>query len=412
MEPARGDVIRWTLAVCCLSLALGAAAADDDSRLRALKQEIGADERRVARTAAERRAMERKLQDAEAELAALRKREARLVAEVDSAKRQLQQLDARRSRVETTRQRQLQRLADDVAVAYRLGRSEPFKALLNQEDPHAAARMMQYYGYFAAARAEQLAGYRDAVAELDALEAEAAAERTRVQARQEQLEQERAQLAASLDKRRTLVAALAAQLTDERSRLQQKHAEANRLQRLLEELARRKAANEQAARDKAASERAAREKADGEKAARKPADKPVSGGSGAFARQAGQLPWPVAGRLLHRFGASQAGALRWNGWMLAVAEGTPVRAVHAGTVVFADYLRGYGELVIVDHGNGYLTLYAHNQRLLKAAGGAVAGGEAVAHAGNSGGQRDSALYFEIRQGGKPLDPARWLRRQP
>lgn len=385
-------MIRRALAVCCLSLVFGAAAADDGSRLRALKQEIGADERRIAQTAAERRAMERKLQDAEAELATLRKREARLVAAVAAARRQLQQLDARRARVEATRQRQLRRLADDVAVAYRLGRSEPFKALLNQEDPRAAERMMQYYGYFAAARAEQLAGYRAAVAALQTLEDEAAAERTRLQGSQERLVKEQTRLEASLGKRRALVAALAAQLTDERARLQQKQAEAKRLQRLLEELASRKAASEMAA--------------------GKPADKSVNGGGGAFARQAGQLPWPVAGRLLHRYGASQAGALRWNGWMLAVAEGTPVRAVHAGTVVFADYLRGYGELVIVDHGNGYLTLYAHNQRLLKAAGGAVAGGETVAHAGNSGGQRDSALYFEIRQGGKPLDPAHWLRRQP
>lgn len=96
--------------------------------------------------------------------------------------------------------------------------------------------------------------------------------------------------------------------------------------------------------------------------------------------------------------------------MIAAREGDAVRAVHAGTVVFADYLRGHGELIILDHGGGYLTLYAHNQSLLKSVGETVNGGDVIARAGNSGGLRESALYFEIRRGGKTLDPALWLRK--
>lgn len=371
------------LSICGLSIDLGAAAADDtDSRLRELKQEIVAGERRVEQTGAARREQERALEREEIALAALRKREARLAADIAAAKRQLQQIETRRTDVEATRQRQLRRLADDVAVAYRLGHSEPLKVLLNQENPLAAERMLRYYGYFAAARGEQLAGYREAAEELKALEAAAAAERTRLQASQERLANEQARMRAGVHKRQQLVAALAAQLGDERVRLRQQQSEAKRLQRLLDELV------------------------------STPASPPAGAGKGPFASRAGQLPWPVNGQLLHRYGASRADALRWNGWLLAVAEGTPVRAVHVGTVVFADYLRGYGELIIVDHGNDYLTLYAHNQQLLKTAGSPVTGGETVARAGNSGGRRDSALYFEIRQGGKPLDPARWLRGQP
>lgn len=376
------------LGICGLSIALGAGAADDTgSRLRELQQAIVAGERRAEQTGAARREQERALQREEIALAELRKREAQLAADIAAAKRHLQQIESRRTDVEATRQRQLRRLADDVAVAYRLGHSEPFKVLLNQEDPLAAERMLRYYGYFAAARGEQLAGYREAAAELKALEAAAAAERSRLHANQEQLANEQARMRAGVQKRQQLVAALAVQLGDERVRLRQQHAEAKRLQRLLDELA-------------------------SAPASPPAASPPVGAGKGPFARRAGQLPWPVNGQLLHRYGASRADTLRWNGWLLAVAEGAPVHAVHAGTVVFADYLRGYGQLIILDHGHDYLTLYAHNQQLLKLAGNPVTGGEAVARAGNSGGQRDSALYFEIRRGGKPLDPAHWLRSQP
>lgn len=366
---------RLAIACCLLGLAT-AGAADDQARLRGLKQEIGAGERRIEQTDAERRALERALQTAETEIARLRRRQGQLAAEIASAERELTRLEAQRADTEAQGQRQLQRLHDDIAIAYRLGRSEPLKVLLNQEDPLAADRMMQYYGYLVAARAEQLAGLRATVAELGALTATVAAERAQLETRRTALAQELAQLDATAQQRRTLVGALAEQLADERARLHKMAEEARRLQRLLDDLARA----------------------------------PAAAGSGAFASQAGRLPWPAAGRLLNRYGASRASSLAWSGWMIAAREGDAVRAVHAGTVVFADYLRGHGELIILDHGGGYLTLYAHNQSLLKSVGETVNGGDVIARAGNSGGLRESALYFEIRRGGKTLDPALWLRK--
>jgi len=368
-------VIRLAIACCLLGLA-AAGAADDQARLRDLKQEIGAGERRIEQTDAKRQALERALQTAETEIARLRRRHGELAAEIASAARALTRLETRRARTEAQGQRQLQRLHDDIAIAYRLGRSEPLKVLLNQEDPLAADRMMQYYGYLAAARAEQLAGLRETMAELGALTATVAAERAQLETRRMTLARELGQLDTTAQQRRTLVSALAEQLADERARLHKMAGEARRLERLLDDLARA----------------------------------PAPAGSGAFASQAGRLPWPAAGRLLNRYGATRASSLPWSGWMIAAREGDAVRAVHAGTVVFADYLRGHGELIILDHGGGYLTLYAHNQSLLKAVGETVNAGDVIARAGNSGGLRESALYFEIRRGGKTLDPALWLRK--
>lgn len=368
-------MIRPIVACCALSLALAAGAADDSAaRLQGLHREIGAGERRIEEAAAQRKSLESELQRAEIELAGLQRRSAQLAAEIGAAEQRLAALTERRRAIEVVRDRQLQRLADDIAIAYRLGQGEPLKMLLNLEDPSAVDRMLRYYGYFVAARAEQLAGYQRTVAELDAIAGQAEAERSRLLAGRAALEQERQRQDELADRRRSLIAALDTQLADERARVRKLRAESKRLQRVLERLAH----------------------------TAEPA------GGGPFAERIGRLAWPVAGRLLNRYGASREGALRWSGWMIAVEDGAPVHAVHSGKVVFSDYLRGHGQLIILDHGGGYLTLYAHNQALLATAGSQVEGGAVIARAGNSGGLGQSALYFEIRQGSKTLDPGRWL----
>ena len=132
-------------------------------------------------------------------------------------------------------------------------------------------------------------------------------------------------------------------------------------------------------------------------------------GNDAFTRLRGQLNWPVSGQLVARFGDARAGGVRWDGVLVATERGTPVRAVCAGRVIYADWLPGLGLLAIVDHGDGYLSLYGHNDRLLKAAGETVAAGDTIAAAGDSGGSSRPELYFEIRKAGKPVDPRPWFR---
>ena len=132
-----------------------------------------------------------------------------------------------------------------------------------------------------------------------------------------------------------------------------------------------------------------------------------------FSRLKGQLTWPVAGRLVHDFGQPRAGGeLRWNGVVLSAPRGREVRSVYHGRVVFADWLTGMGLLVIVDHGEGYMSLYGYNETTLKTVGDWVAPGDVIATVGESGGQPQPALYFELRQGARPIDPGAWFSRRP
>jgi len=133
--------------------------------------------------------------------------------------------------------------------------------------------------------------------------------------------------------------------------------------------------------------------------------------SASFASLKGKLPWPTDGRVLRNYGTPRVSdKMRWQGLLIGGNEGSPVRAVHHGRIVFSDYLRGQGLLLIIDHGAGYLTLYAHNQALYKELGEWVEAGELVAALGNSGGQQTAALYFELRHNGEPTNPKRWFKR--
>ena len=132
-----------------------------------------------------------------------------------------------------------------------------------------------------------------------------------------------------------------------------------------------------------------------------------------FSDLKGRLTWPVAGTLLHDFGQSRAtGSLKWNGVVLAAPRGREIRAIYHGRVIFADWLVGMGLLVIVDHGEGYMTLYGYNETTLKSVGDWVAPGDVIATVGDSGGQSRPGLYFEIRQGTRPLRPGSWVSKRP
>ena len=130
-----------------------------------------------------------------------------------------------------------------------------------------------------------------------------------------------------------------------------------------------------------------------------------------FSELRGQLAWPVKGRLVKDFGQPKAGSLTWNGVLLGARHGDPVRALYHGRVVFADWLAGMGLLIVIDHGQGYMSLYGHNDALLREAGDWVEPGERIALVGESGGQQESALYFEIRHSGVPENPRRWIKRR-
>ena len=205
------------------------------------------------------------------------------------------------------------------------------------------------------------------------------------------------QLARESEARRLVLQKLSSQIRTQRKEITTLERNEKRLTDLIDKLA-----------------RLAQPKAPAEKPARAgPRNEllPEAGFAGAFASLRGKLRLPTRGELASRFGSQrEGGGTTWKGLFIRAAQGEEVRAVAPGRVVFADWMRGFGNLLIVDHGNEYLSIYGNNESLFRQAGEAVGSGDAIARVGNSGGNPESGLYFELRHQGKPFDPLAWVRR--
>jgi len=275
-----------------------------------------------------------------------------------------------------------QQLEAQVRTAYTSGQQERIKLLLNQHDPATIGRLMTYYRYMSEFRGENIGAVNNHIAELTDLRQQAAAEESRIAGLARAQAAELAELDAAQNQRQDLLATLKAKIAEEGSQIKRLAAEEQDLARLIAELTSILS------------------------------DYPITSEE-PFSKFRGRLTWPVAGTLLHDFGQPRgSNQLKWNGVVLAAPRGREVRSIYHGRVVFADWLAGMGLLVIVDHGEGYLTLYGYNETTLKSAGDWVAPGDVIATVGDSGGQQQSGLYFEIRKGTKPVNPRRWVSKQP
>ncbi len=273
-------------------------------------------------------------------------------------------------------------LAAQVRAAYTSGQQGRVKLLLNQQDPATVGRLLKYYEYVAAYRAANVAAVNDNLLELAELKNEAADEEERITRLARAQLKELSDLDQAQDERRQLLASLNTQIQDEGTEIERLAAQEKDLARLIAELKSILS------------------------------DYPITSEE-PFTAYKGKLTWPVAGQLLHDYGQSRAsGQLKWNGVVLAAPRGREVRAVYHGRVIFADWLAGMGLLVVVDHGEGYMTLYGYNETVLKSPGDWVAPGDVIATVGDSGGQPQSSLYFEVRQGTRPVNPRTWVSRQP
>jgi len=275
-------------------------------------------------------------------------------------------------------------LAEQLRAAHMNAGQERLRLLLTRADAVGLTRRLVYYGYISRRRAELLAALSG---ELEGLQAELEAMAVEARRLKQLAAEQRARLDALQRSRKARAQALAAidrQLGQRDARLKTLEAEAEDLRAVVDRLAVAVSRPEQS---------------------RRPAP---AGGS--FAKRRKQLGWPAEGPVLGEFGRLRAGGpLRWDGLLVGAPAGAEVRAVHDGRVVFADWLPGLGLLLILDHGDGYLSLYGHNQDLLPEPGTRVSAGEVVAHVGDSGGQSRAGLYFEIRRQGKPVNPREWLR---
>ena len=299
--------------------------------------------------------------------------------------------EARRSEAELREQQTL--LARLLYQHYLGGQSESLKLLLNREDPGDIARRLHYFGYISRARAELITGLRASLAHLKSLSEEVerkAAELAAVAARQRA---QRSRLEREKGARNQVLSKISRDIERRRREIGTLQRDETRLARLVESLAKLMARNKPKSAPRLKNERVPQ----------------ASAGDSPFPGLKGRLRLPVRGELANRFGSPRLdGGVVWKGLFITARAGEEVRAIADGRVVFADWLRGFGNLLIVDHGDAYMSLYGNNEALYKRVGDIIHGGEPIAAVGASGGNADSGLYFELRHEGRPLDPLDWV----
>lgn len=348
-------------------------------------------------------------------------RTGRALAQTEAALREqgraLAEAEQRRSTLQGNLAQQHRELAGLLRAAYQLGNHAPLKLLLSQDTVADANRALAYHRYLQRERAQRITTLTADLKELEALQAQIAERKQKLQGTQQDQKQQAAALEADRRDRAKTVASLEERFKDQREKEQALGQDAKALETLLANL--RAAAARAEAERRAAARRAAAEKAAAERAARQaaaqgrppPPTKVPPAVASAPAPKVGGLGWPLSGNLLARYGGKLPDGRTSSGVLIGAPAGSTVTAVADGTVVFSDWMTGYGMILIVDHGNGYMSLYAHNDTLLKDAGARVSRGDAVAKVGNSGGQGVTALYFELRRGGQPVNPDSWLQRR-
>ncbi|ERI53328.1 peptidase M23 [Pseudomonas sp. EGD-AK9] len=390
--------------------------ADTQRQLEAARQDVAELKKLLEKLQQEKSGVQQQLKKTETEMGALEGQVKELQRELKGSEQEIQRLDQEKKKLQSARTEQQRLIAIQARAAYQSGRQEYVKLLLNQQNPEKFSRTLTYYDYLSQARLEQLAAFNETLRQLANVEQEIANHQAQLQAQKAGLDERHAKLAEARKERQQALAKLNSEFASRDQRLkarQQEQAELGRVLKTIEETLARQAREAEEARKRALLAQQAEQTRPGNPP---PSGPQVSSGAtygGPFANARGKLPWPVDGRLVARYGTPRGGDARtkWDGVLIGAPAGSQVRAVHGGRVVFADWLRGAGLLVILDHGNGYLSLYGHNQNLLKNAGDLVKAGEAIATVGTSGGQDTPALYFAIRQQGRPSDPAQWCRAQ-
>ena len=372
------------LALC---LAVAATGADDpnpakaEAELKAVRSQIEKMQAELERDAGRRDKITRELEESEKTVSGAR-------GELDKLRRERAVHTARRAELAAARRKEEDvlgerraALAGQIRAASMIGQEEPLKLLLSQRDPGQTGRVLTYYQYFGRARASQIAAINSHIAELATLDAGLAEEEARLAALEEQQKGELSRLQGARERRGRVLVSLEAESKNRARDLARLKDQQGGLEKLVRELRR-------------ALERV---------------DKFPTDSKDAFAKLRGKLAWPVAGKLLASFGQNRAGGVKWDGVLVSGSQGAAVRAVYHGRVVYADWLSGLGLLTIIDHGDGYLSLYGHNERLYKEVGERVTAGDTIATVGDSGGRSTPALYFEIRKAGRPVDPKPWFK---
>lgn len=356
--------------------------ADEQDDLAKLQQEIKKLQSWLKETESEHDDLNKKLQLSDEKIGSIAKRIDETRSKLKKERARLKKLKAEQSQLRTLKAEQKKQLAKQITGAQKLGNQGSIKVLLNQDDPQQIRRMLKYYEYFNQARMESIQTLIENLKRLNNIESEILVQQNQLIKTEKSLLNKNKQLNNEKQQHKKLLTRLELQRKQKSNDLSQKQKDRKRLQQLITEVATLL-----------------------DNSVRKEDARPIRS-------LKGKLPRPSKGKIVKAFGNQNSQArTRWQGWLIKGFEGSNITAIHHGRVVFSDWLRGFGLLLIVDHGSGYLSLYARNQSLLKSVGDWVYQGEHIATLGASGGFKEPRLYFEIRHNGIPQDPAVWLGRK-
>ena len=424
--------------------------ANDSKELKSVKGQISSQQQEVALQKKQLSQLQQQLANEEKAISNQARQLNQTQQQLKENQRALEQLDAEHAQLNKQAEQQKALLAEQIRASYQNGRHDYLKLLLNGQDSTEIDRLLHYYAHLNQVRAQALQELARTTEQLTENRRQAEQSRNQLNQLLAQQQSEQEKLKDQQSKRSQTAKQLNTTLDKSNQRLASLQQSANKLEQQI------KAAIEKAAREQAARERAEREalakaqreaKARAEREAREyqarvereereyqarvkrdqaagrepsrpsevppppPTRKPVvAKTSGNFAGLSkGTLPWPLRGQLVHRFGGARTSQLAWKGVLIGAPIGREISAIANGQVVYADWLSGFGMVMVIDHGKGYMSLYGHNQSLLRNPGDKVSAGQAIALSGESGGQEQPGLYFEIRYQGSAIDPLPWLK---
>lgn len=425
------QLTRAGLMACCLlggaQLVYAAEPANPESKLTELKNTIEQLKKELMTVKSNRESLHGELEASEKKITELNKKIEDLKTQLNTQQSSLNQLRGEREGLASAKKQQEAQVAQHLNAAYRLGNQSAIKLLLNQENPADLSRNLKYLEYLIAARNKQIQQFAGTIKRLNDLEPAITEQSNQLEENKKSVEAQRLALNDVVEERKRTLAKLNATIEDKDQALKAYEQDRHALQDVMTKIAQaeeKSKANARAAEEAklaalaAQSKKAAKENAAETQATAPKSSMQISAAStestalrGNLLQLKGELPWPASGQVINEFGTSRvAGKVNWEGIYIQGAMGAPVKAIARGKVVFADYLKGHGLLIIIDHGQGYLSLYAHNQSLAKKLGEPVEAGSVIASLGNTGGQADAGLYFELRHNGQPTNPKPWLKK--
>lgn len=340
------------------------------SNITELRQGIGADKQQQTQ-------LQKELKELEREIAAANRRLRNTDEQLAQQRQTQQQLQIESRNLNQKLERQKALLSQQLRASYTPSQQQTLKLLLNQSSPAEAGRTLAYYGYFSRAQLQTIEATRSNIDKLQETDIKLQQGSDRLASLKQQQQQEQNELAARKAEQKTLLGKLDNRIQGNERSLATMLADEQALTKLMQELEAKRAKSKEV---------------------------PDS------SKLKGKLQWPTPGKIEHSFGDPRnQGRMTWQGVMIRGKEGQEIRTIGPGKVVFADRMRGYGLLLIIDHGNNLMSLYGHNQSLYKETGDSVGANEAIATLGSTDNGDGTGLYFELRHKGKPVDPEKWLR---